>query len=54
MFPKKTGAFVQLVRMPACHAGDSRLQVPYAPQLDKEVNRKFNKISWVSIEKMAS
>lgn len=29
---RKIGAFVQLVRMPPCHGGDSRVRVPYVPQ----------------------
>ena len=35
------GAVVQLVRMPPCHGGDSRVRVPSAPQIHSQIDTYF-------------
>ena len=42
-----TGAVVQLVRMPPCHGGDSRVRVPSAPQIHSQIDTYFVFMFWV-------
>ena len=41
------GAVVQLVRMPPCHGGDSRVRVPSAPQIHSQIDTYFVFMFWV-------